>query len=241
MRNRIRTIVFDYGGTLDTDGVHWSESFWEACQHFHIPVEKKDFRDAFVYSERRITNIIKPDFDLINTYYTQLYYQFEYLADNKLFTGTNKVNISGLSRYCYNLVKEKIAVTRDILELLVKNFNLGVISNYYGNVEVILKELEILKYFSTVLDSTVIGIRKPDKRIFSLALDRLNSLPEETMVVGDSYKNDIAPAKELGCTTVWLDVKNWSTPEDVSGADIIIKSIKELPDILKQKQFKIQN
>jgi HAD superfamily hydrolase (TIGR01509 family) len=241
MKNKIRTIVFDYGGTLDTDGIHWSECFWDSYQHFHIPVEKKDFRDAFVYSERTIINIIKPDFNLISTYNTQLYYQLEYLTNNRLLKGTDKVNINELSRYCYNLVKEKISVTRDILAHLVKNFNLGVISNYYGNVEVILKELEILKYFSAVLDSTVIGIRKPDKRIFSLALDRLNSLPEETMVVGDSYKNDIAPAKELGFTTVWLDVKRWSTPEDISGADIIIKSIKELPDILKEKEFKIQN
>ena len=42
----IKGILFDFGGTLDTNGDHWSEVLWRGYQHFGSAVEKKDFRDA---------------------------------------------------------------------------------------------------------------------------------------------------------------------------------------------------
>ena len=47
----MKAILFDFGGTIDTDGVHWSEKFWEYYERFKLPVEKKDFERAFKFSE----------------------------------------------------------------------------------------------------------------------------------------------------------------------------------------------
>jgi FMN phosphatase YigB (HAD superfamily) len=233
VNNNITTIIFDYGGTLDTDGVHWSEKFREAYQAFNIQVEKKEFRNAFVYSERKIINIIKPDFKLKDTYETQIKYQMEYLEKEGLYSKSNFELIEDMIKFCLMAVLKNIEFSKKVLSSIIKEFNLGLISNYYGNLETVLIETDLRKYFKSFIDSAITGIRKPDKRIFELALNELNTTPNKTIVVGDSYGNDIAPAKELGFTTVWLERKGWNIPIDTSSADVKIKSLRELPVILK--------
>ena len=72
----IKGIIFDYGGTLDTRGDHWSEVLWQGYEHFGIGVaddeevepgvsiHKQAFRDAYVYGERAlaVNPIVTPDF-----------------------------------------------------------------------------------------------------------------------------------------------------------------------------------
>ncbi len=48
------------------------------------------------------------------------------------------------------------------------------------------------------------GISKPDKDFFRQALVRLKAKPGEVVMIGDTYKNDILPAIELGMRTVWV-------------------------------------
>jgi putative hydrolase of the HAD superfamily len=230
-----KALLIDYGGTLDTDGVHWSEFFWNAYQHFHIPVTKKNFKDAFVYSERKIPAVIKPNYGLEKTYGTQLNYQFEYLEKENLLSGFAFAIINDMSRYCLNKVLTNIETTRSILSLLEREYKLGIISNYYGNLETVLVETSLKKYFDVIIDSTVAGIRKPDKKIFELALNKLGVEPKNTTIIGDSYKNDIVTAKELGCSTIWINVAGWDEPAEIYCADNIINSIKELNDLLIKK------
>jgi putative hydrolase of the HAD superfamily len=232
VNNNFTTIIFDYGGTLDTDGIHWSEKFWEAYQAFKIMVEKKKFRNAFVYSERKIVNLIKSDFSLESTYETQLKYQMEYLVNEGLYPKSNFKLIEDMTKFCLTSVLKNIEFSKKVLSTMVKEFNLGLISNYYGNLETVLNETDLRKYFNSFIDSADIGIRKPDTRIFELALKELNTRPNQTIVVGDSYGNDIIPAKELGCTTIWIEGKGWNIPIDTSNADIKIRSLKELPFIV---------
>lgn len=233
MNRKIKNIIFDYGGTLDTDGIHWSEKFWEVYQHFQIPVEKEDFRNAFIYSERNIADVIKPYFSLNKTYETQITYQLKYFENMQLLSEIYFLIVENISRYCLKTVLDNIEITKLTLALLDNEYRLGLVSNYYGNVETVLKEIDLRKYFKVAIDSTLVGVRKPDKKIFQLALYRLGANAKETMVVGDSYENDILPAKQLGCTTVWLNGKSWNGQSDTSSADIIINSLKELPNILK--------
>lgn len=233
MNKKIKNIIFDYGGTLDTDGIHWSEKFWEVYQHFQIPVEKEDFRNAFIYSERNIADVIKPYFSLSKTYETQITYQLKYFENMQLLSEIYFLIVENISRYCLKTVLDNIEITKLTLALLDNEYRLGIVSNYYGNVETVLKEIDLRKYFKVAIDSRLVGVRKPDKKIFQLALYRLRANAKETMVVGDSYENDILPAKQLGCTTVWLNGKSWNEQSDTSSADIIINSLKELPNILK--------
>lgn len=233
MNSEIKNIIFDFGGTLDTDGVHWSEKFWEVYQHFQIPVEKEDFKNAFVYSERNIAGIIKPNFSLSKTYETQITYQLKYFESMELLSEIYFVIVENMSRYCMHTVLDNVEISKLTLALLDVDYKLGLVSNYYGNVETVLKEIDLRKYFKIVIDSTLVGVRKPNKKIFQLALNQLKANAEETIVVGDSYENDIVPAKLLGCKTIWLKGNGWSEVDDTSSADFTIESLKQLPDVVK--------
>ena len=229
-----KALLFDFGGTLDTDGIHWSEKFWEGYNHFQIPVSKENFKEAFIYSEKKCAGIIKTDFNLRQTFETQLKYQMECLQNKFYLSSVYSLIIDELKEYCYRSVFQDVKTSKSIIESLGNSYLLGLVSNYYGNVETVLKELSLKKYFTSIVDSTVIGIRKPDAQIFGIALNELDVNPTEAIVIGDSYGNDIAPAKLLGCDTIWINNKGWKNPDETGSADKIIKSIKELPAILKE-------
>jgi HAD superfamily hydrolase (TIGR01549 family) len=49
-----------------------------------------------------------------------------------------------------------------------------------------------------------LGLSKPDKEFFHAALRELKVAPSEVVMIGDTYKNDIRPAIELGMKTIWV-------------------------------------
>jgi putative hydrolase of the HAD superfamily len=84
-----------------------------------------------------------------------------------------------------------------------------------------------------MIDSTLVGIQKPDARIFQIALDALHVHAGETYVVGDSYERDIIPAKQLGCVTVWLRGRSWKETIETAHADYVILSLHELARLFR--------
>lgn len=228
-----QAIIFDYGGTLDTNGIHWSEKFWETYTHFRIPILKEDFREAFVYAEKKITNDIKYNFVLKQTLVAQIKYQMEYLQNKFFLPDVYTVIVDELAEYCYWSVIKTVEISKEILEFLIHSYSLGLVSNYYGNVRTVLRELSLKKYFDSIIDSSVVGIRKPDLKIFQLSLNDLSVTARQAIVVGDSYKNDIIPGKLIGCKTIWVKGKSWEDNVQSNSADIIINSIKELPKAIK--------
>jgi FMN phosphatase YigB (HAD superfamily) len=82
---------------------------------------------------------------------------------------------------------------------------MAVVSNSEGTVEALLHDLGLRRYFRTVLDSWVVGIAKPDPRIFAQALAELDVPPAEAVMVGDSPSADIAGAASAGVPGALLD------------------------------------
>ena len=79
---------------------------------------------------------------------------------------------------------------------------LGVVSNSEGRVEEALKAAGLRDYFDVVVDSGVVGIEKPDPRIFQAALQALHVAPEEALYVGDLYEVDVLGAQAAGIEAV---------------------------------------
>ena len=97
----------------------------------------------------------------------------------------------------------------------------------------VLKDFSLFEYFDDVIESAVVGISKPDKRLWQYALERLQTKPEDATVIGDSYKKDIIPTKQLGCSTIWLKGKGWlGNPTNTPFADEIITDIKQIKSVL---------
>ena len=81
----------------------------------------------------------------------------------------------------------------------------AVISNSNGSVASILDALGFLPHLDFVLDSSVVGVEKPDPRIFRMALERAGVTPGEAVYVGDLYSIDVLGARAVGMQAVLLD------------------------------------
>ena len=51
---KIKGLLFDYGGTIDSNGLHWAEVIWQGYEALQVPVSKEYFRNAYVYGERTL-------------------------------------------------------------------------------------------------------------------------------------------------------------------------------------------
>lgn len=81
----------------------------------------------------------------------------------------------------------------------------AVISNSDGHVRAILARLGLVGGLDFVLDSSEVGVEKPDPRIFRLAAERAGVRPEEAAYVGDLYSVDVLGARAAGLRPVLLD------------------------------------
>jgi len=84
-------------------------------------------------------------------------------------------------------------------------FGAGVISNSNGSVQGILEELGLARHLDFILDSAVVGVEKPDPRIFRMALDEANVAPAEAVYIGDLYSVDVLGARGAGLQAILLD------------------------------------
>ncbi|MBI2459959.1 MAG: HAD-IA family hydrolase [Candidatus Rokubacteria bacterium] len=95
---------------------------------------------------------------------------------------------------------------RPVLEALAgRGLRLAVVSNSNGSVEAILREVGLLGYLDAVVDSAVVGVEKPDPRIFRRATGALGVEPEEAVHIGDLYSVDVLGARAAGCRAILLD------------------------------------
>ena len=60
-----------------------------------------------------------------------------------------------------------------VLKELSEKYPLVLVSNFYGNVETVLKDFGIDTYFKEIIESAVVGVSKPDPKIFSLGVEAL--------------------------------------------------------------------
>jgi putative hydrolase of the HAD superfamily len=61
--------------------------------------------------------------------------------------------------------------------------------------------MEVMAQFDFVIESSVVGIRKPNPRIYQMACDRLGIEPSEALFIDDLGIN-LKPARALGMTTI---------------------------------------
>ena len=277
----IKGIIFDYGGTLDTRGDHWSEVLWQGYEHFGIGVaddeevepgvsiHKQAFRDAYVYGERAlaVNPIVTPDFHFEDILREKLILELNFLAGKELLeTGKDdaekqaKLGNFGkdseasseslflslsdseirqiavdMARYINAKTLALLNENRQVLEHLKQaGYPMVLVSNFYGNINQVLKDAEIDGYFKEVIESAVVGVRKPNPAIFALGVCALDLPASQVLVVGDTYGKDIIPAHKLGCHTLWIKGLQWEEKKvDESIPDGIIKKLSEMEGFLK--------
>ena len=274
----IKGIIFDYGGTLDTRGDHWSEVLWQGYEHFGIGVaadeevepgvsiHKQAFRDAYVYGERAlaVNPIVTPDFHFEDILREKLILELNFLAGKELLeTGKDdaekqaklgndsdasseslllSLSDSEIHQIAVDMAHYINAKTLDLLQenkqvlehLKQAGYPMVLVTNFYGNINQVLKDAEIDGYFKDVIESAVVGVRKPNPAIFALGVCALDLPASQVLVVGDTYGKDIIPAHKLGCHTLWIKGLQWEEKQvDESIPDGIIRKLSEMEEFLK--------
>ena len=83
---------------------------------------------------------------------------------------------------------------------------IAVISNTEdGRLAELLEMVELAAHFDFLIDSYVVGHRKPEAAIFRMALERLDLAPHEAAYIGDSYGHDALAAQAVGMHAILLD------------------------------------
>ncbi|MNN73951.1 Pyrimidine 5'-nucleotidase YjjG [compost metagenome] len=97
--------------------------------------------------------------------------------------------------------------------------------------------MELRHFFDAIIVSGDLGIKKPDERIYRIALERLGASAEETVIVGDHPVNDIWGAAQLGIRGIWL-LRNHKWNEELQGGKPW-KEINELNELLPLLSVKV--
>ena len=233
--NTIQGIIFDYGGTIDTDSRHWAEVLWDSYQKNRVPVDKESFRQAYVHGERTLARepLVKPTHDFHDVLRIKTGLQMHHLWEQGLLPSAEAAEDMArtVADDCHQTVLQTLEHTRPVVTMLAREYPLVLVSNFYGNIAHILQQYGLRDCFSHIIESSVVGVRKPDPAIFQLGVEALGLAASSVVVVGDSYTKDILPARSIGCQTVWLKGTGWTPDEgDDNVPDAVIRSLTQLPE-----------
>ena len=230
----IKGIIFDYGGTLDSRGVHWSEVLWQGYQAAGVPIDKETFRKAYVEGERALARerIILPQDNFHTLLRKKVALEISYLPEQPDQCTRDKW-VDQIAAFCDQAARTCINEARPMLEQLHERYPMMLVSNFYGNIDEVLRDYGIRHLFKGIIESAVVGVRKPNPTLFRLGVDALELEPSEVLVVGDSLRKDIEPAEQLGCQVLWLKGKGWTAEEDSQTHPHTIKRVTEVLDHLK--------
>jgi len=194
-------VCFDYGGTLDGPGSHWLPRFYALYRAAGLSLAFDRFRAAFDhatrcgYAERRVSTM-----DLQELIEFHVARQLDHLDVRDPRLAVRVVDSFVTSS------RVALAESRRVLDRLRHRVALGVISNFYGNVDRILDEAGIGPWLTVIIDSNRVGVSKPDPAIFALAVSGLGCAAAETLYVGDSFEKDVVAAHSAGLRSGWLAV-----------------------------------
>lgn len=223
-----RAILFDFGGTLDSDGEHWLDRFYELYETVGLDLNKDLIKKVFYEADRMCCD--DPEVDRMGLrplMQHHIRYQFTALNLDEAVAEEFRMVDEFCSKTEYYLRRNV-----SLLGRLQKHYKMGIVSNFYGNVSKICEEAGLSEYLFTILDSTQVGLSKPDRNLFERALRDLGVRAQECVFIGDSYDRDMLPARRMGMKTIWIKGPNPRLPAEPEALDCSIGSLMELESLL---------
>lgn len=229
----VRGIIFDYGGTIDNCGDHWAVIIREAYDASGIDYRDLDtFIAAYVFAERELarTRHILPHHTFADLMLIKARLELQELRRQgvDMTDAAIEERAAAIAAYCDAHARACVEKARPTLDYLAERYPMVLVSNFYGNIESVLAAYDLGRYFRKIIESAVVGVRKPDPAIFALGVEALGLPAGQVLVVGDSIGKDIVPAQSLGCKTAWIEGRPWfaEKPGEMTGKGI--KSLEEL-------------
>ncbi|MFN2146180.1 MAG: HAD family hydrolase [Anaerolineales bacterium] len=241
---RIRAVIFDLGNTLLYFEGNWSEVLARANQMMFdslirsgLQLEQEDFVTSFrqrleAYHQQR-----EVDYKEHSTHWI--------LKDTLAEGGYPDVGepvLRDALAAMYAASQEYWVPEKDLLPTLESlahhGYRIGLLSNAGDDrdVQKLVDKGRIRPYLEYVLTSAAGGIRKPDSRIFELAINMFGLEPDEVAMVGDTLGADILGANKMGIYSIWItrraDTSENRKLRQTIIPDAEIDTLAELPDLL---------
>jgi putative hydrolase of the HAD superfamily len=227
----LRAILFDMGGTLDGDGLHWLERFERLYADAGVLLPHGTLRAAFDEAERQAAvdeAITTADLEGMVDRHVGWQLQHLSLDDPRLRRALVACFVKPVRDTAH-------ANARLLACLKARGLQLGVVSNGCGNVDRLCEDLGYSSFLSIVVDSRRVGLYKPDPAIYVYASARLGLAPSSIMMVGDSFDRDVRPAKAVGMQTAWLEGPAARDCPDRALADVSLRALADLPEALDRQ------
>jgi HAD superfamily hydrolase (TIGR01509 family) len=224
----IKAILFDAGGTL----IHLDSSRLRDLLNLELSIEMSldRFPRAQSLAMARVAELVAAGAgsteQLKREFYTTLLPE----------TGVSKDRLSEAVDCAFKLAREEMLwgqaedATAPVLnELKELGYILGVVSNSDGRIESAFEQAGLWSYFDFFIDSFLVGVEKPDPRIFRLAIERAGVDASEAAYVGDLYPVDVVGARSAGLVPILYDPFDLNREADC----LRIRSIDELLELAR--------
>jgi len=219
-------VLFDFGGTLDADGLPWKERVFRLFADEGIVVARERFDPFFYAADDALVGALGATCS------------FQETVDRLVggvaaaLTTVERGVAARIARRFLDDALQTLAANTPLLDELARRYRLGIVSNFYGNLARVCEDAGIHSYFSVLVDSAQLGCEKPDPRIFQHALQTLGVPASAATFVGDSLPRDMAGARGVGMRHIWLAGPASPAARPCCQDDRRIESLRELKAIL---------
>jgi len=219
-------VLFDFGGTLDADGLPWKERAFRLFRDEGTPVSRERFDPAFYAADDALVGTLPAT--------TSFQATVDRLAAGvaKALELTDQAIAPRVARRFLADALATLDKNTPLLRDLGRRYQLGIVSNFYGNLAQVCDDAGIRSLFGVLVDSVDVGCTKPAPQIFQHALDALGVSAAKAIFVGDSLHRDMAGARDIGMRHIWLVGAEASAAAPCCRDDRQIRSLRELEAIL---------
>ena len=224
MKDKVKHVFFDLDHTLWDFDKNSGLTFEKIFDINNIDVQLNDFLEVYepinlkywkLYREERVS---KPE--LRYGRLKEAFNAIEVEIDDNTINKLSVLYIEYLTTF-----NHLYDGATEVLEYLKTRYELHIITNGFEEAqERKMKNSNIRHYFKTITNSEMVGVKKPNPKIFNFALDIANANPEESIMIGDSLEADIQGAEGVGMDTIFFNYRQEMMP-------IPYKTINQLIDI----------
>ena len=219
-------VLFDFGGTLDADGVAWKERFHRLFVAEDVEIGPARFDPVFHAADDALVGAVPETLSLEDTVLRVAGGVATALRPDDATLGSRvAARFLAEARVCFE-------TNAPVLERLALRYRLGIVSNFYGNLPTVCDNAKVRRYFGVIVDSAQVGFLKPDPRIFLAAVEALGITPSRTVMVGDSLARDMAGARAAGMAHIWLAPDPARQGLPCCREDRVIRSLREVEGLL---------
>ena len=96
------------------------------------------------------------------------------------------------------------------------------------------------RFFPTIFVSSEIGAEKPAPAFFRAVINGLGCAPDELVMVGDSYENDVRGGRAAGMWTIWYNPAARPPPAGARDHDAQVTALNSLPFVLHRLEMWVE-